>query len=93
MKVHDSFKITFCHGDLHPLNVIWENNKVKAIIDWEFKGFKLDVYDVTNLVGCADIENPKGTGQPMVMAFLDEIKRAAIINQQGWQHFVEYIIA
>lgn len=72
----------FCHGDLHPLNVIWMHDKIHAVIDWEFAGFKPDIYDAANLVGCAGIENPEGLSMPMVTAFLQSIRKADMIKGQ-----------
>ena len=93
MDVHDDLPIAFCHGDLHPLNVIWDDFRIKAVIDWEFAGFKPDVYDAANLVGCAGIENPEGLGQPMVMTFLDKLKKDCFFSKKGWHYFCEYLIA
>ena len=93
MDAHDTLPISFCHGDLHPLNVIWDNDEIKAVIDWEFTGFKPDIYDAANLVGCAGIENPKGLGMPFVMAFLNKIRIDKEISKTGWQFFPEYVLA
>lgn len=70
MKIHDQLPLSFCHGDLHPLNVIWYQDRIKAVIDWEFTGMNPDIYDAANLVGCAGIENPNGLGMSMVKTFL-----------------------
>lgn len=93
MKVHDTLPVSFCHGDLHPLNVIWDHNQIKAVIDWEFTGFKPDIYDAANLVGCAGIEDPEGLGMPMVMTFLMTLKKEDIISKEGWDIFPEYVLA
>jgi len=93
MDVHDRLPLKFSHGDFHPLNVIWDHHRIKAVIDWEFLGFKPDIYDSANLVGCAGIENPEGLAMPMVTTFLREIRAAKIISSEGWQYFPEYILA
>ena len=93
MEIHDQIPIVFCHGDLHPLNVIWDHDRIKAVIDWEFTGIKPDVYDAANLVGCAGIEHPEGLGQPMVMTFLKKMKTESRISDIGWRYFLEYLIA
>ena len=93
MDAHDSLVQQFCHGDFHPLNVIWHHKQVKAVIDWEFTGVKPDVYDAANLVGCAGIEHPEGLVLPMVTRFLSRIKGAGIISDIGWQWFPEYVLA
>ena len=93
MAAHDNLPVAFCHGDLHPLNIIWDHNQIKAVIDWEFAGFKPDIYDAANLVGCAGIEDPEGLGMPMVMTFLKTLKKEGIISKEGWDMFPEYVLA
>ncbi len=93
MAVHDKIPSVFCHGDLHPLNVIWNNEKIKAVIDWEFAGVKPEIYDAANLVGCAGIENPSGLNDAMVATFIDSLKKSDIISEKGWDIFPEYVLA
>ncbi|MBU8850232.1 MAG: aminoglycoside phosphotransferase family protein [Desulfobacterales bacterium] len=93
MKIHDKLPISFCHGDLHPLNVLWNHDQIKAVIDWEFAGIKPDIYDAANLVGCAGIENPNGLGMPMVTTFLKKMRQDNFLSGIGWQFFPEYILA
>ena len=93
MQAHDHLPLSFCHGDLHPLNVIWHQDKIEAVIDWEFTGIKPDLYDAANLVGCAGIENPNGLGMPMVMTFLEEMQKASVISETGRRFFPEYVLA
>jgi homoserine kinase type II len=93
MQAHDHLPLSFCHGDLHPLNVIWHQDQIKAVIDWEFTGNKPDLYDAANLVGCAGIENPNGLGMPMVMTFLEEIQKASVISETSRRFFPEYVLA
>ncbi len=93
MAVHDSIPSAFCHGDLHPLNVIWNNEKIKAVIDWEFAGIKPEIYDAANLVGCAGIEDPNGLTHAMVVTFIDSLKKSGIICENGWNIFPEYVLA
>lgn len=93
MKDHDNLPVRFCHGDFHPLNVIWDQGDVRAVIDWEFAGIKPDVYDAANLVGCAGIENPEGLGMSCVMSFLRELKESGIISEKGWGLLPEFVLA
>lgn len=93
MTFHDKLPVSFCHGDLHPLNVIWDHDHIKAVIDWEFTGFKPDIYDAANIVGCAGIEDPEGLGMPMVLSFIETLKNSGIISREGWCLFPEYILA
>jgi len=93
MGIHDSLPVSFCHGDLHPLNVIWNHDQIRAVIDWEFAGMNPDIYDAANLVGCAGIENPDGLAMPMVMTFLKKIRQENLFSELGWQFFPEYLLA
>ncbi|MFH2092267.1 MAG: phosphotransferase [Pseudomonadota bacterium] len=93
MDVHDQLPLSFCHGDLHPLNVIWFNDRIKAVIDWEFTGLKPDIYDLANLVGCAGIEDPAGLGMPMVMAVIKQVRANRLYSDLGWRFFPEYMLA
>lgn len=93
MESHDQLPLGFSHGDLHPLNVIWEDDQIKAVIDWEFVGIKPDIYDAANLVGCAGIEDPNGLGMPMVMQFLKTLRTNSLYSEQGWKFFPEYVLA
>ena len=54
MKAHDTIPAVFCHGDYHPLNVIWSPEDIRAVIDWEFSGYKPEIYDVANMIGCRE---------------------------------------
>ncbi len=93
MDIHDKLPISFCHGDLHPLNILWNNDQILAVIDWEFAGIKPEIYDAANFVGCAGIENPDGLGMPMVMSFLKKIHQKGLFSEMGWRFFPEYILA
>ena len=72
----DTFPVVFCHGDFHPLNVIWSDNGIKSVIDWEFLGYKPEVYDLANLIGCVGFEDPAGLAQDLVTELLSRMKKA-----------------
>jgi homoserine kinase type II len=93
MPAHDHLPFAFCHGDLHPLNIIWDKDEIRAVIDWEFAGIKPDLYDAANFVGCAGIENPNGLGMDMVMTFLANLHKTDVISEMGWRFFPEYVLA
>ena len=40
MPAYDILPVAFCHGDYHPLNIIWSANDIKGVIDWEFSDIK-----------------------------------------------------
>jgi homoserine kinase type II len=91
--VHNSLPLAFCHGDLHPLNVIWGLRGIKAVIDWEFCGHKVELYDVANLIGCAGIENPEGLRGKLALALIKRLREAGIMAEYSWVHLHELVIA
>ncbi len=64
----------FCHGDPHPLNVIWQDQAIRAVIDWEFCGEKPQAYDVALLIGCAGSEDPEALTGELVRALLARLR-------------------
>ena len=93
MDAHDRLPFVFCHGDFHPLNVIWGDQKIMAVIDWEFTGMKPDCYDAANLIGCAGIEHPEGLAKPMVLEFLTCLRETDIVSPWGWRWLPEFVLA
>ena len=56
--VHDRLPVAFCHGDYHPLNMVWGEGGIRSVIDWEFCGLKPELYDVALLLGCIGFDDP-----------------------------------
>ena len=69
VPVHGLLPVAFCHGDYHPLNMIWSETGIKAVIDWEFCGTKPENYDAALLIGCIGIENPEALSGPLVSGY------------------------
>jgi homoserine kinase type II len=67
----------FCHGDPHPLNVIWDPavDAIRAVIDWEFCGVKPAAYDAALVIGCVGIEDPDALTGAFVRALLAGLRR------------------
>ena len=59
-----------CQGDFHPLNVIWQDRRVAAVIDWEFMGLRPALFDVANCFGCVGIEEPRSLVNGLAPALL-----------------------
>jgi homoserine kinase type II len=92
-KVHDTFIPSFCHGDFHPVNVIWSENDIKAMIDWEFLGYKPEIYDAACMISCVGIEGPKAFTSALVKEFINTLKQTNTIEQKSWDYLLEYMIA
>ena len=84
---------TFCHGDLHPINVLWGKKHLLHLIDWEFCGIKPEIHDMANLLGCLGSEDPKALEGPFAEAFLTRIAESGHISQAGWQALVPMVVA
>lgn len=88
-----SFPVVFCHGDFHPLNVIWSEDGIKSVIDWEFLGYRPEIYDVANLIGCVGFEDPGGLTEGLVAELISRMTEANVLSPLCWQHLVEWVIA
>jgi homoserine kinase type II len=85
--------VAFCHGDYHPMNVIWSADDIKCVIDWEFSGYKREIYDAANLIGCIGVEDPRSLTGELVKSFISDMKIARIISKISWKYLVEFIVA
>ena len=93
MGVYDSLPVSFCHGDYHPLNMIWAPDDLRAVIDWEFTGYKPEIYDIANLIGCLGMEHPSSLKGDFVLRFISEMKASKIISPLSWEHLLGFIVA
>ncbi len=91
--VYDTFPVAFCHGDYHPLNIIWGETDIQAVIDWEFAGYKPEQYDTANLIGCIGIEHPSGLQGELVIEFIRRLQAARFLQDISWHYLVEFILA
>lgn len=92
-KVHDSLPVRFCHGDYHPINVIWGKEGVNSVIDWEFAGVKPEVYDIANMIGCIGIEDPRAFFSGLANSFVLDLKDSSMISEKSWEYLPEFILA
>jgi homoserine kinase type II len=93
MDVHDNLPLAFCHGDYHPLNIIWGADSIQAVIDWEFLGYKPEIYDVALLIGCIGIEEPEGLLGDLVLNFIHTLREKTMIGDSSWGVLLEFVIA
>jgi homoserine kinase type II len=88
----DELPTAFCHGDCHPLNVIWGDDHICAVIDWEFSGYKPEIYDAALLLGCLGAEDPESLFGPMVLSFIGEIRSAGCFDASGFSVLPEFVL-
>ncbi|HRZ40029.1 MAG TPA: aminoglycoside phosphotransferase family protein [Candidatus Omnitrophota bacterium] len=93
MGAYPGLPAAFCHGDYHPLNIIWSEDGIKAVIDWEFCGAKPELYDAANMVGCLGMEDPRSLDAECVRAFLRRLRESGVYQPVSWRYFIELIIA
>jgi homoserine kinase type II len=93
MDVYDDLPTGFCHGDYHQINVIWSKDSVKKVIDWEFVGHKMELYDAINMVGCLGMENPYALTGDLVKGFISKLKRDEFGSKISWDWFLESLVA
>lgn len=91
--VHDGLPTALCHGDYHPLNVIWGEDCLNSVLDWEFMGRKPELFDVANMVGCAGMELPEALLGEMVTSLLGTVQEAGTVQRASWTWFVDYLLA
>jgi len=85
--------VTFCHGDFHPVNVIWGPDRVRSVIDWEFLGTKPETYDAANLIGCVGMEEPAFLVRGFVLPFVAELREGEAFAAESWSTLVDGVAA
>ncbi len=93
MILYDRFPVSFCHGDYHPMNMIWGDHHMRCVIDWEFCGYKPEIYDVANLIGCLGIEHPSSLVGEFAGSFIHHMRLAHIFQELSWTYAVEFMVA
>ncbi len=81
----------FCHGDYHPLNIIWGENTINSVIDWEFMGTKAECYDAANIIGCVGMDDPAQLTGPLVMNMLGFLNGHRVWSSASWEMLPEFV--
>ncbi|BBO77313.1 aminoglycoside phosphotransferase [Desulfosarcina widdelii] len=89
----DKLPLGFCHGDYHPLNIIWGRRTIRAVIDWEFCGIKTEAYDTANLIGCLGMEDPCSLSGPFVSRLVCRLRDSGIYTEESWKTLPDLILA
>ena len=88
-----SMSVAFCHGDYHPVNIIWSERGIAGVIDWEFAGPKAPLYDVANMVGCLGMEDPDALKGEIVVGFLRTLRTSDAFANDDWAGFPDLLLA
>ncbi|NDV19679.1 phosphotransferase [Pseudodesulfovibrio sp. JC047] len=83
---------TLCHGDFHPLNIIWQEHEVAAVIDWEFSGVRPALFDVANCLGCVGIEDPLALIRGLSPTLLATLNTAGYLENDAFTLLPELIL-
>ncbi|MFA7662743.1 MAG: aminoglycoside phosphotransferase family protein [Patescibacteria group bacterium] len=83
----------FCHGDPHPINIIWKNGSVGKMIDWEFSGYKPYLYDIALIIGCVGAEAKDALSAGFLESFRNEIFVSKFIAQEDLVYLDDFILA
>lgn len=90
--VHDNLPLAFCHGDYHPLNVIWSEAAILSVIDWEFCGVKTEAYDLALLLGCLGMEDPLMLNGPLIRSLLQRIIERNLYDERSLKCLPELVM-
>ncbi|MCF8131369.1 MAG: aminoglycoside phosphotransferase family protein [Deltaproteobacteria bacterium] len=91
--VHDNIRTAFCHGDYHPVNIIWGEDCINSVIDWEFCGRKPETYDAALLLGCLGFDDPDALIGPLVLRFARLMRESGIYADASWESIFDLVIA
>ena len=83
---------TVCHGDFHPLNIVWSSTGINALIDMEFCGFRPETYDAAVLVGFLGMEGPRALRGDLVRTLIARLKAGAGYSAAGWESFPDMVL-
>lgn len=91
--VCDSLPRAFCHGDFHPLNIVWGSDCIRAVIDWEFCGMKPELYDAALLIGCFGFDNPDNLLGEGSLRLIQKLRAIGFGSEESWRWFPELVTA
>ncbi|WP_272701076.1 phosphotransferase [Desulfovibrio sp. Fe33] len=88
-----SLPVSFCHGDFHPLNIIWHGTSAAAVIDWEFAGIRPCLFDAANCLGCVGIEDPHALVRGLAPALLCTLRQGVCLDRTSLALLPEMVLA
>ena len=85
--------VVFSHGDPHPLNVVWSENRILAAIDWEFCGPKCALHDAALVLGCVGSEVEDALDGAFVRSFLETLRAEGLLDAKLEAHLPTWTLA
>lgn len=87
--VHSQLPVAFCHGDYHPLNIVWGRHSIRSVIDWEFCGQKPELYDAALLLGCFGFDDPDSLISEISIQLVRILRDSGIYSEKSWRSLFE----
>ena len=81
-EAEKSLPPALAHGDYHPGNLLMCRNRLSAVIDWEFCGWKCAGYDFALLAGCIGRDDPAELAGNTVKVIRNKLLDAGIIPDE-----------
>ncbi|MBU4526403.1 MAG: phosphotransferase [Desulfomicrobium sp.] len=88
-----SLPVVFCHGDPHPLNMIWGADRILGAIDWEFCGPKCVLHDMALILGCVGSDDEAALSGPLVTAFMKTLRSCDLLDSNLEAHLPTWTLA
>lgn len=82
-----------CHGDIHPMNVLWKQHRVSKVIDWEFMGMKARIFDMANCLGCVMSEAEDSLERAFATSLLTAYARSVRLEKAEKELFLPAMAA
>lgn len=82
--IYDAIPQRFSHGDPHPMNVLWGDGDIRAVIDWEFSGLRPPVYDAALVIGCVGAEAPGALDGAFLEAFRRRLREREVFAPEDF---------
>jgi len=82
-----------CHGDPHPLNILWGDKKIISVIDWEFYGRKPFLYDIALIIGCVGTEHEKAAQGELVSKMVSQLIENRVITEKDLEMLEKFVLA
>lgn len=89
----DSLPLAAAHGDLHPVNVLWGGDHIRAVIDWEFTTLRPEGYDLANALSCMGFEDPRGLGGECALGLVRAVRGAGLLAERSWETLPDLVLA
>jgi len=88
----DKLPHSLCQGDFHPLNVIWQDLHVAAVIDWEFAGLRPALFDAANCLGCVGMEDPLALVRGLASGLVRTLHKTGCLDEMSFSLLPELLL-